>query len=145
MNAPFRIRFQGDGNCVPKQRAQVGSHGAYYPERGPGSKRLSYPDYKEQVQWECQRALSAMLMHDPDAIARVCNSSSADRAWGLHVTAWVGSGDFDNIAGSIADALQCILWSNDRQTKEAHQYITDTKPKEYRGVVVEAWTLTTEA
>lgn len=136
MTTPFRISFEVPGNPVPKQRPQVGRHGAYYPERSPESKRLSYPEYKELVQKQCQKAVSAR-----HAWMEVAKSFEDRVLWGLKVTAWVGSGDGDNIAGSVADALQGILWENDSQVRHWEVDIVKTKPREYRGLVAEAWVL----
>ena len=136
MTTPFRISFEVPGSPVPKQRAQVGSHGAYYPARGPRSRRLTYPQYKQLVQIECQTVLRA-IHYGIGTIAWL----NAQPAWGLKVTAWVGSGDGDNIAGSVADALQGILWANDSQVRHWEVDIVRTKPREYRGLVAEAWVL----
>lgn len=132
----FRISFEVPGNPVPKQRAQVGSHGAYYPARSPRSKRLSYPEYRELVQRECRLVLwgvKGVTSHQYDAW-RI-------GAWGLKVTAWVGAGDGDNIIGSVADALSGILWENDKQVAHWECNVIRTTPKQYRGATVEAWVL----
>ena len=134
---PFRISFEVLGNIVPKQRPQVGSHGAYYPERSPRSKRLSYPDYKALVQ---AVVLSKLRMNQTGEWPPH-NPQLYEALWGLKVTAWVGAGDGDNIAGSFADALQGILWENDSQIRHWEIDVVRTKPKEYRGAAVEAWVL----
>mgnify|MGYP001560418479 CR=1 FL=1 len=131
MTTPFRISFTVDGPPVPKQRAQSGKFGSYYPERGPNSRRLDYPSYKELVRVQCAYALQA-LDHPRCEVGWL---------WGLKVTAWVGAGDGDNIAGSFADALQGILWENDSQIRHWECDVIRTKPKEYRGATILAWTL----
>ena len=131
MTTPFRIVFTVDGNPVPKQRAQVGSRGAYYPERSPRSKRLTYPQYRQLLQWECRSSIDfghrPLLAHKD--------------VWGLKVATWVGSGDGDNIIGSVADALSGILWETDKQVAHWECDVIRTTPKQYRGVTVEAWVL----
>jgi hypothetical protein len=136
--APFRICFEVPGNPVPKARPQVGSHGAYYPERSPRSKRFSYPDYLDWVRAQCWQALIP-----------TGRRFSPELLWGLKVTAWVGAGDGDNILGSIADAIQenpkkerlGLLWQTDKQIAHWEADVIRTRPKEYRGLLVEAWAL----
>src|SRR3990167_7165549 len=106
----FRIAFHGPGDCVPKARPKVaGGHG-YYPERPRGSKRLSYLDYRELVQVQC---LAVLRSEHPSLLP--VGPSFAALTWGLSVQVRCGAGDLGNIIGSIEDALQGILWANDRQ------------------------------
>lgn len=129
----FRIKFHVPGNPVPKQRARVTKHGGYYPERPRGSKRLSYPDYRELVQATAIRAGRGGPPFNQEQLDT--------RLWGLTVRARLGTGDFDNVAGSIADALQGILWKDDKQVLEGHQYLERVGPKQPRGVDVECWVI----
>ena len=101
-------RFTIPGPPVPKQRARVSPAGhAYYAKRPAGSNRLDYPEYKEWVQG-CFMAEygSRQRDHKPD-----------QQGYHLEVHAFVRSarGDFDNLAGSIGDALEGLVWENDRQ------------------------------
>ena len=134
--ATFRITFEVPGNPVPKQRAQSGKFGSYYKARAPGSKRLSYPDYKALVQ---AVVLSKLRMNQTGEWPPH-NPHLYEALWGLKVTAWVGAGDGDNLAGSFADALQGILWENDSQIRHWECDVIRTKPKEYRGATILAWT-----
>ena len=132
----FRIKFHVPGDVIPKQRARVTAHGAYSPARPRGSRRLSYMEYRELVQVSLIRALSEQGIR-PDYRTRVFPKA----AWGLTVRAKLGAGDFDNVAGVIADACNGLLWKDDRQILEAHQYLERVGPKQPRGVDVEAWAL----
>ena len=129
----FVIKFSVPGNPVPKQRAQVGRHGPYYPERPRGSKRLSYPEYKDLVRVQCVDQLQAGWGWLPD-----------DTTWGISIKARLGAGDGDNVLGSFMDALQGILWENDKQVLQASVALERVGPKEPRGVDVQAWILTEE-
>ena len=111
----YPLTFTVEGRPVPKQRAKLGRTRsgrsvAYYPERGTNSKRLSYPEYKEVVQAEALKKLGAKWSGPDDAYYK------------LYVMAHVksaGSGDVDNILGTIMDALQGIIWLNDSQVLSA--------------------------
>ena len=134
---PFRISFHVPGDPVPKQRARANPGGkGYYAPRPRGSKRLSYMEYRELVQVQLICALDDQGIR-PDYRDRVFPKIS----WGLTVRAKLGVGDFDNVAGSVADACQGFLYKDDKQVLEAHQYLERVGPKALRGVDVECWTL----
>ena len=127
----FRIQFHVPGDVIPKQRAQVGRHGAYYPSRPRGSKRLSYPEYKELVRVQCvDQLLKAGWGWLPD-----------DTTWGISIKARLGRGDADNVLGSVMDALQSILWADDAQVLQASVALERVTTKQERGVDVQAWVL----
>ena len=100
------IWFMVPGPAVPKQRARArkGAPG-YYAPRAPGSKRLSYPEYKEWVQ-ACFTEAVGPAWTGPDS-----------QGWELAVQVYVKNtvGDIEGIAGAIADALEGLVWHNDRQ------------------------------
>ena len=100
------MRFTVPGQPVPKQRARArkGAPG-YYAPRAPGSKRLSYPDYKKWVQ-ACFIETVGPGWTGPDS-----------QGWELAVEVYVENtvGDIEGIAGSVADALEGLVWYNDRQ------------------------------
>jgi len=112
------IRFTVPGRPVPKQRAKVvggpSPHG-YYPARTPGSKLLSYPEYREWVTY-CYIATvkeSGQPLRAPD-----------EQGYALTVHVWVSNihhGDIEGIAGSVADALEGYVWLNDAQVARGHQ------------------------
>src|SRR3990167_352383 len=137
MTTPFNIKFHVPGSPIPKQRPQVTSQGVYYAARPRGSARLSYTEYKELVQGEAVKAMGHVLAK----MISVYREEWKLGDWALSVTARLGAGDFDNVAGSIADALQGILWANDKQILMGHQRLTRVGPTEPRGVDVEAWIL----
>ena len=130
----FHIKFDVPGDCIPKQRPRVTAHGTYYPARPPGSRRLSYPEYRELVQakalsvpewsWWSQRMDDKGHLH-----------------WGLSIKARLGRGDADNCLGSIMDALQGILWKDDAQILQATVTLERVGPRQRMGVEVEAWVL----
>ena|SRR3990167_7027760 len=140
----FRIAFHVPGDCVPKARPKVaGGHG-YYPERPRGSKRLSYPEYRELVQVQASRALQIMALPDYQRM------KAFDAPWGISVKARLGRGDADNVLGSVMDALIGILWKDDAQVLQATVTLERVSmsairrraiPKAPRGVDVEAWIL----
>ena len=115
----MRLAFRVDGPIVPKPRAKVGrTHQgrsvAYYPERSERSRRLTYPEYKESVQVAAIKELGpAWQQGDLEGVYR------------LTMTAHIGTGlgDCDNILGTVMDALQGIVWANDRQvTHSVHHH-----------------------
>ena len=100
------MRFTIPGQPVPKQRARArkGAPG-YYAPRAPGSKRLSYPDYKQWIQ-ACFIEGMHPAWDGPD-----------DEGWELAVQVFTRTtvGDIEGIAGAVADALEGLVWHNDRQ------------------------------
>ena len=100
------MRFTVPGQPVPKQRARArkGAPG-YYAPRAPGSKRLSYPEYKGWVQ-ACFTEAVGPAWTGPDS-----------QGWELAVKVYVKNtvGDIEGIAGAIADALEGLVWHDDRQ------------------------------
>ena len=104
------VEFHVPGPPVPKQRPRVTQHGAYYPDRAPGSKRLTYPEYKELVGVEfCKAMLEKRGPHSVDS------PLSGFKGYLLVVAAACNRGDFDNVAGSCADALSGLAWQDDKQ------------------------------
>ena len=112
----MRLQFDVNGHPVPKQRAQVavdtrtGKSRAYYKPRPRGSKLLSYPDYKQQIQLAARNAMieSNQWFETPDTVD----------TW--HITVWIyvhgqHKGDVENMAGSVMDALEGLVYKNDRQ------------------------------
>ena len=111
------IFFTVAGLPVPKQRARVAfgpdsgkMARAYYAKRPRGSKRLSYPEYKDLVMLEARNALIETGDWDgePDAEGR----------YYLQITAFLpndSAGDVENIAGSVMDALQGLVYKDDKQ------------------------------
>ena len=140
----FYIKFEVPGDCIPKQRAQIGRFGAYYKDRPAGSRRLSYLEYRELVQAQASRALQIMALPDYQRM------KAFDAPWGISVKARLGRGDADNVLGSVMDALIGILWKDDAQVLQATVTLERVSmsairrraiPKAPRGVDVEAWIL----
>ena len=140
----FRINFSVPGQPVPKQRARVTSQGTYYAPRPRGSTRLSYLEYRELVQAEAMKALANLQGDD----LRYWNEEwgGRPRVWhegdmGISIKARLGAGDADNVLGSILDALQGILWENDKQVLQASVLLERVPAKAPRGVEVECFVL----
>ena len=134
------IHFRVDGPPTPKQRARANPGGkAYYAPRARGSRRLSYTEYRELVRVECIKALGPGFRRPAEWDA--CQ-------WALVVRAWLGPGDWDNVGGTVGDALQSgrtqdpLLWLDDKQITDAQVSLVRVGPREPRGILVEAWPLT---
>ena len=128
----FRINFSVPGQPVPKQRARVTSQGTYYAPRPRGSTRLSYLEYRELVQVQAREAMvNGSWRITPDF----------QGLWGISIKARLGAGDADNVLGSILDALQGILWENDKQVLQASVLLERVPAKAPRGVEVECFVL----
>ncbi len=126
MTMPLHFRFTVDGPAVPQPRPRVGQFGAYYPKR---VKKQDYEGYKEQVQ-------AAALQERP-----VENWPDAEGRWLLTVHAYLPGkmlGDADKILATVMDALEGIVWVNDRQVDEV--FVTKryqaAKPRIYVAVEV---------
>ena len=130
----FRISFSVPGQPVPKQRARVTSQGAYYAPRPRGSKRLSYLEYRELVQVSAVDAAGGVGELPLDGQLKAWT-------WGISIKARLGAGDADNVLGSILDALQDILWKNDKQVLQASVTLERVTAKQERSVDVECFTL----
>ena len=126
------VTFTVPGPPVPKQRPQVTERGTYYPARTRGSTRLSYPEYKELVQGCFCQAMAEEWFD-----IRFHHLGQ----WLLWVVAAANRGDFDNVAGSVADALQGLLWRNDSQIHEAHQTLIRKVKTAEQGILVAVWEL----
>jgi Holliday junction resolvase RusA-like endonuclease len=134
----FRVQFQVPGDVTPKQRARANPGGkAFYAPRARGSKRLSYPEYKELVLVECWKALNSQIGQPVPGMLRFPHDSD----WRLSVIARLGRGDADNVLGSIMDALNGFLWTDDSLVLQASVILTRVGPREPRGVAVTAWVL----
>jgi crossover junction endodeoxyribonuclease RusA len=101
MNKPL-CSFTVPGRPTPKPRPRVGRYGTYYRPPAKGSKRLGYPEYKELVQ-ACAKAALGPRPVDVEGLYQ------------LEITAYLTSykGDWDNIGGTISDALEGVIWEND--------------------------------
>ena len=127
----FRITFTVPGDPIPQPRPRVTEHGVYYPERARGSRRLTYPAYKELIQAWCLESCSGRI-HDP----------SAD-GWGLEVVARLAPsrGDADKILATYMDALEGILWENDKLVLQASVRLERVGAHDPRNAQVTAWVL----
>lgn len=149
----FSITFHVPGDPVPKQRARANPGGkAYYAKRPRGSKRLSYPEYKELVRQYCEEAMWAGFPFG-QCPPRPEAWDTCD--WKISVRVRCGAGDLNNIIGAIEDALQqgrctkkclwpcdahaAVLWKNDSHVvRHGDCTLERVGPREPRGVTVTA-------
>ena len=118
------VTFSVPGHPVPKPRARVRQgQGGYYPDRPRGSKRLSYPDYKELVQ-------ITYCLPTSDKPAPVHGEINDKAEFLLVVVAICNQGDSESVAGTIADALEGLIWANDKQVRNVNWCVRGKKPAE---------------
>ena len=128
------VTFTVPGSPVPKQRARVvAGQGGYYAARGRGSRRLTYPEYKELVQAECLRQC-------PDhGEAQEAHVTFGCCQFFLAVEVVTNRGDADNLAGSVLDALNGLVWKDDKQvTHLVARVVRGRKPGE-AGLTAGIW------
>ena len=136
------VTFSVPGHPVPKPRARVRQgQGGYYPDRPRGSKRLSYPEYRELVQVQCLRMLGD-LECDLSGRLRMSRGWPVNE-WNYHqfllvVVAVCNQGDAESVSGTIADALEGLIWANDKQVRNVNWCVRGRKPSE-AGLVVGIW------
>ena len=120
------VTFSVPGHPVPKPRARVRQgQGGYYPDRPRGSKRLSYREYQELVQAGCCGGLlEEWGLHSVDF------PISEHWQFLLVVVAITNQGDSESVAGTIADALEGLIWANDKQVRNVNWCIRGKKPAE---------------
>ena len=111
------VEFEVEGLAVPKQRARVstdrnGNTHAYYANRSRNSKRLSYPEYMQLVIAQCTNALRNAPGYYGGADIVGC--------YRIEVDSYRTSlqGDWDNLGGTFSDALQGLIWCDDKQIIE---------------------------
>lgn len=110
-NLPLSLQFEVLGPPVGKQRARVFQRG--------GKTRAVTPLRTRQYEAAVRgRAFFA-----------VCKSWPLDRRYKLHV-AFTGRCDVDNVFKSVADALEGVLYANDRQIdKGSHERLRGGAPR----------------
>lgn len=134
------FNFQVPGLPVPKQRARVstdpktGQVRAYYPKRARGSKRPTYPEFKQQVWAHARNAMVKEGIHLPEP--------DEESEWLLWINPYLHNrtdGDVDNLAGTFMDALQGLVYKNDIQVRQVYvrRYIGKKSVEPWTDVMVE--------
>lgn len=104
------LQFKVMGKPTPKPRPRVGKNRVVYPRHARGSRQMDYPEYKQLVQMEARNALIESDSWD----------GAVDPEGGYILHLWFhlrtrSDGDVENLAGTIMDALQGLIYKDDKQ------------------------------
>lgn len=112
------LQFTVPGRPIPKGRPRVGAHGTITPQRTK--------DYEQQVGYA---ALQAM----PPESRTVPLYPSGDIY--MSVTFYTSTGDIDNLAKSILDGLNGVVWMDDSQVVALHLFKHRCSKEEQRAEI----------
>lgn len=120
----MKLSFTVNGPPVPKARARV--------VHGPDGTEAFTPTKTREYEKHVARVAAAHLLG---------KAWPLDRAYSVSMTVYraAARGDWDNYAKAICDALNGIVYADDRQVRRAEVLIVDRDPKPR--VVVEIETI----
>ena len=109
------VQFEVSGKCIPKQRPRKGKGGHFYTPQAT-------KDYEREVGWAAKLAMKGKKIFTGPVSCKIVIYHKIPASWTAHEKELAiqglrtpSGGDVDNCAKSCMDAMNLIIWNDDKQ------------------------------